>query len=107
MSFGLLGPDGRNDAAVGDFAAGGNFFFGEEKKRSCAFDVARGDTLSKTAKLIRKGLLPNSFVGALDEMTVFLDLASDGICHCVGLLLGVDLGEKLLGDVVDGVRLLL
>ena len=55
MSFGLvLGPDGRNDAAVGDFAVGGNFFFGDEKNCSCAFDVARGNTLSKTAKLVRK-----------------------------------------------------
>ena len=107
MSFGLLGPDGRNDAALGDFAAGGNFFFGDEKNCSCAPDVARGNTLSETAKLVRKGFFPNSFVGAFDEMTVFLDLASDGIGHCVGLLLGVVLGEKLLGDVVDVVRLLL
>ena len=40
-------------------------------------------------------------------MTVFLDLASDGIGYCVGLLLGVVSGEKLLSDVVDVVRLLL
>jgi hypothetical protein len=40
-------------------------------------------------------------------MAVFLDLASDGIGHRVGLLLGGVLGEKLLGDVVDVVRLLL
>ena len=107
MSFGLLGPDGRNDAAVGDFAAGGNFFFGDEKNCSCALDVARGNTLSETAKLVGKGFFPNSFVGAFDEMAVFLDFASDGIGHGVGLLLGVVVGEKLLGDVVDVVRLLL
>ena len=63
--------------------------------------------MSKTAKLVGKGFFPNSFVGALDEMTVFLDLASDGIGYCVGLLLGVVSGEKLLSDVVDVVRLLL
>jgi hypothetical protein len=31
MGFGLLGLDGGNDAAIGDFAAGGNFFFWDEK----------------------------------------------------------------------------
>ena len=108
MSFGLLGPDGGDDAAIGDFAAGGNFFFGDENNFTCAFDVvARGNTLSKTAKLVCKGFFPNSFVGAFDEMAVFLDLASDGIGHRVGLLLGGVLGKKLLGDVVDVVRLLL
>jgi len=59
------------------------------------------------AKLVRKGFFPNSFVGAFDEMAVFLDLASDGIGHEVGLLSGVVSGEKLLSNVVDVVRLLL
>jgi hypothetical protein len=82
MSFGLLGPDGGNNAAIGDFAAGGNFFFGDENNCSCAFvDVARGNTLSKAAKLVCKQLFPNSIVGAFDKMAVFLDLASDGIGH--------------------------
>jgi hypothetical protein len=107
VHFGLLGLDGGNDAAIGDFAARGNFFFGDKINCSCSFDVAGWNTLSETAKLVDKGFFPNSFVGALDEMTVFLDLASDGIGHCVGLLLGVHWGKKLLGNVVDVVRLLL
>ena len=69
--------------------------------------MARCNTLSETAKFVRKGFFPNRFVGAFDEMAVFLDLASDGIGHRVGLLLGGVLGKKLLGDVVDAVRLLL
>ena len=60
--------------------------------------------MSETAKLVGKGFFLNRFVGALDKMTVFLDLASDGIGHCVGLLLGVVWGEKLLGNVVDVIK---
>jgi hypothetical protein len=65
MSFDLLGPDGGNNAAIGDFAAGGNFFLGDEKNSSRAFDVARGNTLSETAKLVCKGFSQTALLGPL------------------------------------------
>jgi hypothetical protein len=112
MSFGLPGPDGGNDAAIGDFAAGGNFFFGGKKIVPVPLMLQEARTpwairLGLGFKLIGKNNFPNSFVRALDKMAVFLDLASHGIGHWVGLLLGVVWGKKLLGDVVDIVRLLL
>ena len=81
MGFGLLGSDGRNNAAVCDLAALGYFFAFDEEDGPCSLFVARTNTLSKPTKFVGKGCFPDCFVGAFDEMSILLDLTGDGISY--------------------------
>jgi hypothetical protein len=100
MCFSFLGTDCGNNATVGNFAVAWDCVFSLDRFAACFHAVA--NTLSKAAEFLGKAMCPDVFLDALYEVSVFLDLAGDGIGDGVGKMDGLKMVGFGAGDVVGG-----
>ena len=99
MFFVFVGAHGGHNSGVCDFAPcwdGGGV---DEKYCVCARGHALADALGETAKIVSKTGRPDGFVGATNEVPVFVDVAGHSVDDGIG---GWWVRQKHVGSVLLG-----
>ena len=108
MLLGIIGPDGGNNAAVGDFVPNWYLVVLDEDNGFGAICHYVANAAVESAEIIDKGLLPYFGGRSLDKVTVILGLTSDRINnHIVGGDVDAGKGKELggrcnRGNVIGG-----